>query len=112
MADVNFLGAFATARFPMLQHVLKARPVLFSPRSLQTCMSPLQPRIGSRNQAILEINPQHNVIKALKNAMETQPEAAETEDMATWPCTMHPAPHRKFVWETWVLSLRPQLEPR
>mmetsp|Transcript_19766 Transcript_19766/g.40941 ORF Transcript_19766/g.40941 Transcript_19766/m.40941 type:complete len:745 (-) Transcript_19766:65-2299(-) len=37
--------------------------------------------IGSRNQAILEINPQHNVIKALKNAMETQPEAAETEDM-------------------------------
>merc|ERR1712178_374036 len=37
--------------------------------------------IGSRNQAILEINPQHSVIKQLKNAMETAPEADETEDM-------------------------------
>mmetsp|Transcript_10010 Transcript_10010/g.31823 ORF Transcript_10010/g.31823 Transcript_10010/m.31823 type:complete len:757 (-) Transcript_10010:169-2439(-) len=37
--------------------------------------------IGSRNQAILEINPSHPVIKQLKNAMETAPEADETEDM-------------------------------
>merc|ERR1712176_742298 len=37
--------------------------------------------IGSRNQAILEINPQHSVIKQLKNAMETAPESDTTEDM-------------------------------
>merc|ERR1712151_490103 len=37
--------------------------------------------IGSRNQAILEINPNHNVIKQIKNAMETDPEGTETEDM-------------------------------
>merc|ERR1711972_263315 len=37
--------------------------------------------IGSRNQAILEINPSHNVIKQLKNAMEAAPEADTTEDM-------------------------------
>merc|ERR1712050_417693 len=37
--------------------------------------------IGSRNQAILEVNPNHNVIKQLKNAMETDPEGQETEDM-------------------------------
>merc|ERR1712228_354262 len=37
--------------------------------------------IGSRNQAILEINPSHNVIKQLKNAMETAAEGEETEDM-------------------------------
>jgi len=37
--------------------------------------------IGSRNQAILEINPQHAVIKQLKNAMETAPESESTEDM-------------------------------
>merc|ERR1712066_113981 len=37
--------------------------------------------IGSRNQAILEINPQHAVIKQLKNAMETAPDADTTEDM-------------------------------
>eukprot|EP00440_Ansanella_granifera_P031423 gb/GFBE01034117.1/.p1 GENE.gb/GFBE01034117.1/~~gb/GFBE01034117.1/.p1 ORF type:complete len:751 (+),score=279.26 gb/GFBE01034117.1/:1-2253(+) len=37
--------------------------------------------IGSRNQAILEINPSHGVIKALKNAMETNPDGPETEDM-------------------------------
>merc|ERR1712050_218858 len=37
--------------------------------------------IGSRNQAILEINPKHAVIQQLKNAMETAPEADETEDM-------------------------------
>merc|ERR1712190_446076 len=37
--------------------------------------------IGSRNQAILEINPGHNVIKQLKNAMETDAESDDTEDM-------------------------------
>lgn len=37
--------------------------------------------IGSRNQAILEINPQNDVIKKLKLAMETAPEAESTEDM-------------------------------
>merc|ERR1711862_49015 len=37
--------------------------------------------IGSRNQAILEVNPNHNVIKQLKNAMETDPESVETEDI-------------------------------
>merc|ERR1719382_1269460 len=37
--------------------------------------------IGSRNQAILEINPSHNVIKQLKNSMETDPESDDTEDI-------------------------------
>merc|ERR1711972_310140 len=37
--------------------------------------------IGSRNQAILEINPNHQVIMQLKNAMETDPESTETEDI-------------------------------
>merc|ERR1712050_637139 len=37
--------------------------------------------IGSRNQAILEINPAHTVVKQLKIAMETAPESDETEDM-------------------------------
>merc|ERR1712066_712218 len=37
--------------------------------------------IGSRNQAILEINPGHTVIKQLKNAMETDAESDDTEDM-------------------------------
>merc|ERR1712050_533422 len=37
--------------------------------------------IGSRNQAILEINPKHAVIQQLKNAMETAPDSDTTEDM-------------------------------
>ncbi|CAJ1361562.1 unnamed protein product [Effrenium voratum] len=37
--------------------------------------------IGSRNQAILEINPSHGVVKALRSNMETQPDSVETEDM-------------------------------
>merc|ERR1712050_69914 len=37
--------------------------------------------IGSRNQAILEINPDHGVIKQLKDAMDAAPDADETEDM-------------------------------
>merc|ERR1712187_827042 len=37
--------------------------------------------IGSRNQAILEINPSHTVIKQMKSAMEIDPESDDTEDM-------------------------------
>merc|ERR1712050_463567 len=37
--------------------------------------------IGSRNQAILEIHPDHGVIKQLKDAMDAAPDADETEDM-------------------------------
>merc|ERR1712187_80700 len=37
--------------------------------------------IGSRNQAIFEINPQHAVIKQIKTAMETDAESDDTEDM-------------------------------
>merc|ERR1719320_1284523 len=37
--------------------------------------------IGSRNQAILEINPSHSVIQKLRGAMEAAPEASATQDM-------------------------------
>jgi len=37
--------------------------------------------IGSRNQAILEINPSHSVIQKMKDAMEKAPDSTETEDM-------------------------------
>jgi len=37
--------------------------------------------IGSRNQAILEINPQHGVIQQLKTAMDADPDSETTEDM-------------------------------
>mmetsp|Transcript_129847 Transcript_129847/g.315414 ORF Transcript_129847/g.315414 Transcript_129847/m.315414 type:complete len:766 (-) Transcript_129847:81-2378(-) len=37
--------------------------------------------IGSRNQAILEINPKHGVIRKLKAAMEQAPDSDDTEDM-------------------------------
>merc|ERR1711879_735408 len=37
--------------------------------------------IGSRNQAILEINPQHPVVQKMKLAMEQEPDSDETEDM-------------------------------
>uniref|UniRef100_A0A7S2VPA5 Histidine kinase/HSP90-like ATPase domain-containing protein n=1 Tax=Zooxanthella nutricula TaxID=1333877 RepID=A0A7S2VPA5_9DINO len=37
--------------------------------------------IGSRNQAILEINPRHSVVQKLKAAMEAAPEADATQDM-------------------------------
>lgn len=37
--------------------------------------------IGSRNQAILEINPRHVVIRKLKAAMDSAPDSDETEDM-------------------------------
>jgi len=36
--------------------------------------------IGSRNQAILEINPKNKVIMQLKNMMETSPESEDTQD--------------------------------
>merc|ERR1712061_146053 len=37
--------------------------------------------IGSRNQAILEINPEHSVIRKLKEMQEKDPDGEETEDM-------------------------------
>jgi len=37
--------------------------------------------MGSRNQAILEINPKHPVIQQMKNAMETAPKSDDTKDM-------------------------------
>merc|ERR1712232_1376425 len=37
--------------------------------------------IGSRNQAILEINPNNGVISKLKAAMESDPDSETTEDM-------------------------------
>jgi heat shock protein beta len=37
--------------------------------------------MGSRNQAILEINPEHAVIQKLKTMYEAAPDSAETEDM-------------------------------
>eukprot|EP00416_Gambierdiscus_australes_P035539 CAMPEP_0171094786 /NCGR_PEP_ID=MMETSP0766_2-20121228/42348_1 /TAXON_ID=439317 /ORGANISM="Gambierdiscus australes, Strain CAWD 149" /LENGTH=756 /DNA_ID=CAMNT_0011553499 /DNA_START=68 /DNA_END=2338 /DNA_ORIENTATION=- len=58
---------------PMMQRYMKSQTTSSSQDSAFA--------IGSRNQAILEINPRHNVVKALKSAMETAPEADETEDM-------------------------------
>merc|ERR1712151_1345374 len=37
--------------------------------------------MGSRNQAILEINPEHSVIRKLKEMQEKDPDGEETEDM-------------------------------
>merc|ERR1712046_461446 len=37
--------------------------------------------MGSRNQAILEINPRHSVIQQMKHAMETDPKSDNTKDM-------------------------------
>merc|ERR1711862_553066 len=37
--------------------------------------------IGSRNQAILEINPNNGVIAKMKAAMEQDPKSVETEDI-------------------------------
>merc|ERR1712061_776910 len=58
---------------PMMQRYMKS----------QTTSSALDSAfaIGSRNQAILEINPSHTVIKQMKSAMETDPESDDTEDM-------------------------------
>jgi len=58
---------------PMMQRYMKAQST--------SSASDSSFAIGSRNQAILEINPQHPVIKKLKNAMENRPDAPETEDM-------------------------------
>merc|ERR1712032_1245051 len=59
---------------PMMQRYMKSQSTTSSQDSAFA--------IGSRNQAILEINPEHTVIKQLKNAMETAPESETTEDMA------------------------------
>ena len=37
--------------------------------------------MGSRNQAILEINPEHPVIQKLRTMQQTAPDSEETEDM-------------------------------
>merc|ERR1712032_1588872 len=58
---------------PMMQRYMKSQSTTSSQDSAFA--------IGSRNQAILEINPSHAVIKQLKSAMETAPDADETEDM-------------------------------
>jgi len=58
---------------PMMQRYMKSQTTSSSQDSAFA--------IGSRNQAILEINPQHGVVRQLKQAMETAPEADETEDM-------------------------------
>merc|ERR1711881_805364 len=58
---------------PMMQRYMKSQTTSSSSDSAFA--------IGSRNQAILEINPQHAVIKQLKNAMETAPKEEDTKDM-------------------------------
>merc|ERR1711933_499759 len=58
---------------PMMQRYVKSQSTSSSSDSAFA--------IGSRNQAILEVNPQHSVIKQLKSAMETDPESVDTEDM-------------------------------
>jgi len=58
---------------PMMQRYMKSQSTTSSQDSAFA--------IGSRNQAILEINPEHTVISQLKSAMETAPDADETEDM-------------------------------
>merc|ERR1712157_567793 len=58
---------------PMMQRYVKSQSTSSSSDSAFA--------IGSRNQAILEINPDHGVIKQLKDAMDSAPDADETEDM-------------------------------
>merc|ERR1711920_131544 len=58
---------------PMMQRYMKSQTTSSASDSAFT--------IGSRNQAILEINPQHAVVKQLFRAMETAPESESTEDM-------------------------------
>merc|ERR1712050_22816 len=64
--------------------------------------------IGSRNQAILEINPNNGVISKLKKAMESDPDSETTEDMVmmiyetsapgnTW-ATMSPQVRERSSW--------------
>mmetsp|Transcript_72389 Transcript_72389/g.204169 ORF Transcript_72389/g.204169 Transcript_72389/m.204169 type:complete len:748 (-) Transcript_72389:208-2451(-) len=57
---------------PMMQRYMKSQTTSSSSDSAFA--------IGSRNQAILEINPSHPVIEQLKFAMETDPESDDTED--------------------------------
>jgi heat shock protein beta len=58
---------------PMMQRYMKSQSTSTSQDSAFA--------IGSRNQAILEINPEHGVIQQLKNAMETDADSDDTEDM-------------------------------
>jgi len=58
---------------PMMQRYMKSQTTSSSQDSAFA--------MGSRNQAILEINPRHPVIKQLKHAMETAPKDEATKDM-------------------------------
>merc|ERR1711933_260077 len=58
---------------PMMQRYVKSQSTSSSSDSAFA--------IGSRNQAILEVNPDHGVIKQLKAAMDVAPDSDETEDM-------------------------------
>merc|ERR1712151_1239768 len=67
------LGQGERGMSPMMQRYMKSQTTSSASDSAFA--------IGSRNQAILEINPRHPVIRQLKNAMETAPESESTEDM-------------------------------
>merc|ERR1712107_475534 len=58
---------------PMMQRYMKSQTTSSSQDSAFA--------MGSRNQAILEINPAHPVIKQMKVQMETDPKSETTKDM-------------------------------
>jgi len=58
---------------PMMQRYMKSQTTSGSQDSAFA--------MGSRNQAILEINPRHSVIEQMKHAMETDPKSDNTKDM-------------------------------
>jgi len=58
---------------PMMQRYMKSQTTSSSQDSAFA--------MGSRNQAILEINPAHPVIKQMKHQMETDPKSETTKDM-------------------------------
>jgi HSP90 family molecular chaperone len=58
---------------PMMQRYMKSQTTSGSTDSAFA--------MGSRNQAILEINPEHPVIQKLKEMQESAPDSDETEDM-------------------------------
>jgi heat shock protein beta len=58
---------------PMMQRYMKSQTTSSSQDSAFA--------MGSRNQAILEINPEHPVIQKLRTMQQTAPDSEETEDM-------------------------------
>merc|ERR1712007_244981 len=58
---------------PMMQRYMKSQTTSSSQDSAFA--------MGSRNQAILEINPRHPVIRQMKHQMETDPKSETTKDM-------------------------------